>query len=149
VLSVVIRDYEIKDFRDIMEIDFEAFAPRNPIYDVYIYVTFGSDLIVADNGNRVVGYIAVMNTSQEEAKIISFAVKKEYRGCGIGKMLLKHAIERCKMKGKRRILLEVKESNHVAQRLYKKMGFEIIDFIPHYYPDGENAYVMALDLTGR
>jgi len=146
VLSVVIRDYNVKDFKDILEIDREAFSPRNPVYDVYVYVTFGSDLLVADIGGKVVGYIAIMSINEDEAKIISFAVKKEFRGMGIGKRLLASAIERCKAKGKKRILLEVRVSNVVAQNLYKKMGFEIIDEIPNYYHDGENAYVMALNL---
>jgi len=148
VLSVVIRDYEVKDFRDIVAIDAEAFGNRNPVYDAYIYITFGSDLIVADIGGRVVGYIAIVDYGRE-AKIISFAVKREFRGKGIGTKLLKAAIERCKRRGKERILLEVRVSNSIAQRLYKKNGFKIIDVIPNYYNDGEDAYLMALDLRGQ
>ena len=146
MLSVVIRDYNVKDFKDIIAIDEEAFSPSNPVYDVYVYVTFGSDLIVADIGGRVVGYIALMDLGRD-AKIISFAVKKEFRRQGIGSKLLRSAIERCKQKGKERILLEVRVSNTVAQRLYKKNGFKIIDVIPNYYNDGEDAYLMALDLN--
>jgi len=144
----VIRDYDVKDFRDIVEIDAEAFGNRNPVYDTYVYVTFGSDLIVADTGGKVVGYIALMDLGKD-AKIISFAVKKEFRRKGIGTKLLKTAIERCKQRGKERILLEVRVSNTVAQRLYKKNGFKIVDVIPNYYNDGEDAYLMALDLNVR
>ena len=148
MLSVVIRDYEARDFRDIVEIDAEAFGNRNPVYDAYIYITFGSDLIVADVGGKVVGYIALMNHGKD-AKIVSFAVRRAFRGRGIGRRLLKSAIERCKQRGKERILLEVRVSNIVAQRLYKKNGFEIIDIIPNYYNDGEDAYLMVLDLRGQ
>jgi len=148
VLSVVIRDYEVRDFKDIVTIDAEAFGNRNPVYDAYIYITFGSDLIVADIGGKVVGYIALVDYGRE-AKIISFAVKREFRGKGIGTKLLKTAIERCKQRGKERILLEVRVSNTTAQRLYKKNGFKIIDVIPNYYDDGEDAYLMALDLKGQ
>ena len=144
----MIRDYEVKDFKDIVTIDAEAFGNRNPVYDAYIYITFGSDLIVADIGGRVVGYIALVDYGRE-AKIISFAVKREFRGKGIGTKLLKTAIERCKQRGKERILLEVRVSNTTAQRLYKKNGFKIIDVIPNYYNDGEDAYLMALDLKGQ
>ncbi len=147
MLSVIVREYSTKDFRDVMEIEREAFSPRNPIYDVYIYVTYGSDLLVADIGGKVVGYIAVMDLDRETSKIVSFAVKKEFRGRGIGKRLLSTAIERCRERGKKKVLLEVRVSNYVAQRLYKKMGFEIVNVIPNYYHDGEDAYLMALDLT--
>ncbi len=145
MLQVVIRDYEAKDFKDIVEIDSEAFSNRNPVYDAYVYVTFGSDLIVADIGGKVVGYIALLDYGRD-VKIISFAVKREFRGMGIGSKLLKAAIERCRQRGRERMLLEVRVSNEVAQRLYKKNGFEIIDVIPNYYNDGEDAYLMVLNL---
>jgi len=142
---VVIRDYKTKDFKALVEIDAEAFPTHNPVYDVYMYITFGSDLLVADIGGKVVGYIAIMDLGAN-AKIMSFAVKREFRRKGIGTKLLKAAIKRCKEKGKRKILLEVRISNTVAQHLYKKNGFKVIDLLPNYYNDGESAYLMALDL---
>jgi len=147
VLSVVIREYSTKDFKDIMEIEREAFSPRNPVYDIYIYVTYSSDLLVADIGGKVVGYVAIMDIDRENSKIVSLAVKKEFRRRGIGTKLLSTAIERCKERNKKKILLEVRVSNYIAQKLYKKMGFRIVDVIPNYYQDGEDAYLMALDLT--
>ncbi len=147
MLSVVIREYNVKDFKDIMEIDREAFSPRNPVYDVYIYVTYGSDLLVADIGGKVVGYIAVMDMDRETSKIVSLAVKKEFRRRGIDTKLLSTAIERCRERGKKRVMLEVRVSNYPAQNLYKKIGFKIVDVIPNYYQDGEDAYLMVLDLN--
>jgi len=146
VLSVVIRDYNVRDFQDIVSIDREAFSPKNPTHDVYVYLTYGSDLIVADIGGKVVGYISLMEMGMD-AKILSFAVKKEFRNRGIGSRLLDTAIERCKEKGKSKVFLEVRVSNEAAQRLYKKKGFEIVGTIPNYYYDGEYAYLMALNLT--
>ncbi len=145
--SVVIRDYSVRDFKEILEIDREVFRPRNPAYDVYVYLTYGSDLLVADTGTKIAGYIVTMDVDSETGKIISFAVRKEFRGMGIGKMLLRSAIERLKMRGKKKIMLEVRVSNVYAQSLYKKFGFKTIDIIPGYYSDGEDAYVMALHLT--
>jgi len=121
VLSIIIRDYSIKDFQDIVSIDREAFSPKNPTYDVYVYLTYGSDLLVADIGGKIVGYISIMEIGME-AKILSFAVKKEFRRRGIGNRLLDTAIRRCKEKGKIKIFLEVRVSNEAAQRLYKKKG---------------------------
>jgi len=142
---LVIRDYHIKDFQDIVAIDREAFSPKNPTYDVCMYLTYGSDLLVADIGGKVVGYISLMEMGID-AKILSFAVKKEFRRMGIGSKLLDKAIERCREKGKSRIFLEVRVSNSAAQRLYKKKGFEIVGTIPNY-SDGEDAYLMALNLV--
>lgn len=141
--TVVIRDYSTKDFREILEIDKEAFSPRNPAYDVYVYITYGTDLLVADTGSKIVGYIVTMDIDEVTSKIIAFAVRKEFRGRGVGKMLLKHAIDRITGRGKRKIMLEVRVSNTTAQQLYKKFGFVIVDVIPGYYSDGEDAYLMV------
>jgi ribosomal-protein-alanine N-acetyltransferase len=137
----------VKDFREILNIDKEVFNPRNPAYDVYVYLTYGSDLLVADVGNRIAGYIVTMNVDKTTGKIISFAVRKEYRRAGIGSMLLKRAVERLKARGKKKIILEVRVSNIQAQNLYKKFGFQIVDVIPGYYSDGEDAYLMSLTFT--
>ena len=145
--SVIIRDYSVRDFKEILEIDREAFSPRNPAYDVYVYLTYGSDLLVADTGTKIAGYIVTMDVDRLTGKIISFAVRKEFRGMGIGKMLLKSAIERLKSRGKKRITLEVRVSNVYAQSLYEKFGFKITDMIPGYYSDGEDAYLMTLHIT--
>lgn len=141
--AVIIRDYIHKDFKEILEIDKEAFSPRNPAYDVYVYITYGSDLLVADTGSRIAGYIVTLDIDEFTGKIMAFAVKKEFRGMGIGKMLLSEAIKRLEGRGKRKIILEVRVSNVPAQKLYKKFGFEIVDVIHGYYSDGEDAYLMA------
>jgi ribosomal-protein-alanine N-acetyltransferase len=58
-------------------------------------------------------------------------------------MLLSAAIQKLQARGKKKITLEVRVSNVGAQELYKKFGFEVIDLIPAYYSDGEDAYLMA------
>nr|WP_230972260.1 ribosomal protein S18-alanine N-acetyltransferase [Archaeoglobus neptunius] len=125
-----------------MEIDKEAFSPRNPAYDVYVYLTYGSDLLVADLGNKIAGYIVTMDVDETTGKIIAFAVRKEFRRMGIGKILLGSAIKRLEGRGKKKIILEVRVSNIPAQELYKKFGFKVAEIIPGYYSDGEDAYLM-------
>ncbi|MEM3896759.1 MAG: ribosomal protein S18-alanine N-acetyltransferase, partial [Archaeoglobaceae archaeon] len=82
-------------------------------------------------------------------KIVSIAVRKEFRGHGIGEALLREAIKRLRARGKTKIALEVRVSNKPAQELYKKLGFRIVDTIPSYYSDGEDAYYMVLTFTGQ
>jgi len=146
VYSVIIRPFDAKDSSDIIRIDSESFSTMNPTYDLFIYMTYGSEILVADIGNAVVGYV-VVSYREEEAKIMSLAVKKEFRGRGIGKMLLKEVIKNARGKGVKRLTLEVRVSNRVAQELYKKMGFEIAGILESYYSDGESAYLMCLNLN--
>lgn len=144
---MIIREYTTKDFKEVLEIDREAFNSKNPSFDMYIYLTYGSDIFVADLGNKIAGYVVTMDLDKLRGKIVSLAVRKEFRGAGIGEYLMKRAIERLKEKGKKEIALEVRISNTIAQRLYKKLGFRIVETIPSYYSDGEDAYYMVLSLN--
>ncbi len=144
--SVIIRPFDARDSSDIIRIDSESFSTMNPTYDLFIYMTYGSEILVADIGNAVVGYV-VISYREEEAKIMSLAVKKEFRGKGIGKMLLREIIKKARSRGVKRLTLEVRISNRIARELYKKMGFEIAGVIESYYSDGESAYLMCLNLN--
>lgn len=144
---MIIREYSTKDFKDVLEINQQAFNPKNPSFDMYVYLTYGSDIFVADIGNKIVGYVVLMEIDRFRSKIVSLAVRQEFRGSGIGEYLMRKAIERLKERGKREIALEVRVSNTIAQNLYKKLGFKILETIPNYYSDGEDAYYMVLRLS--
>lgn len=148
-MQVVIREYSIRDFNEVLEIDKEAFNPRNPSFDMFVYLTYCNELLVADIGNKIAGYVVTMDVDKLTGKIVSIAVRKEFRGHGIGEALLREAIKRLRARGKTKIALEVRVSNKPAQELYKKLGFRIVDTIPSYYSDGEDAYYMVLTLTGQ
>ncbi|MEM3896121.1 MAG: ribosomal protein S18-alanine N-acetyltransferase, partial [Archaeoglobaceae archaeon] len=141
-MQVVIREYSIRDFNEVLEIDKEAFNPRNPSFDMFVYLTYCNELLVADIGNKIAGYVVTMDVDKITGKIVSIAVRKEFRGHGIGEALLREAIKRLRARGKTKIALEVRVSNKPAQELYKKLGFRIVDTIPSYYSDGEDAYYM-------
>ena len=81
---------------------------------------------------------------------LGLILHKDYRGEGLGEQLLKTTIEEAKsaLSGLRIIELSVFGNNHVAQSLYKKVGFkewgklpggllykgEYIDHVSMYYP---------------
>lgn len=146
-MQVVIREYSIRDFNEVLEIDKEAFNPRNPSFDMFVYLTYCNDLLVADIGNKVVGYVVTMDVDKTTGKIVSIAVRKEFRRHGIGEALLREAIKRLRARGKKKVALEVRVSNEPALELYKKLGFKIVDTIPGYYSDGEDAYYMVLAIN--
>lgn len=148
-MQVVIREYSIKDFKDVLEIDKEAFNSKNPSFDVFVYLTYCNELLVADIGNKIAGYVVTMDVDKLTGKIVSIAVRKEFRRHGIGEALLREAIRRLRARGKIKVALEVRVSNKPAQELYKKLGFRVVDTIPSYYSDGEDAYYMVLTLTGQ
>ena len=58
-----------------------------------------------------------------EADIINVGILPEYRGNGIGNMLMDAMIDECKKNSVTCVHLEVRKSNSVAISLYEKYGF--------------------------
>lgn len=99
--------------------------------------------IVAEaKDGRIVGYIGVWYII-DEAHINNVAVHKDYRGQGIGNILMEYLIDRCKEDRIYAITLEVRRSNEIAQNLYKKYGFKPGGIRKEYYSDNrEDAIIM-------
>lgn len=63
--------------------------------------------------------------------LLDIVVKEEYRGCGFGKVLCQALLEKAKKKGATTGYLQVVDSNEVAKKLYKGLGFE--DVYSYWY----------------
>ncbi len=85
----------------------------------------------------------------DEAHVVSIGVRTEYRGLGLGELLLISAIEQAVELKSRMVTLEVRVSNHVAQNLYKKYGFTERGARKGYYTDNrEDALIMTTSSIG-
>lgn len=92
---------------------------------------------------RIIGY-AGMWLMIDEAHITTIAVRDSWRGKGLGELLLASLIEAAVDIGAHRVTLEVRVSNDIAQRLYRKYGFENEGLRVRYYSDNnEDAYIMT------
>jgi ribosomal protein S18 acetylase RimI-like enzyme len=88
-------------------------------------------MVFAVDGKKLVGMTGVFWGGSEKTKhiatIFGVYVKKEYRGKGIGKLLLENIIKQIdSLKQIKKIKLSVTASQLPALSLYKKMGFELI-----------------------
>ena len=101
--------------------------------------------LVAKIENKAVGYIGVWRIL-DEGHITNVAVHSDYRGLGIGSMLVSELLSLCKKDGINSFTLEVRKSNEIAQKLYRKYGFEERGVRKNYYEDNkEDAVIMWLD----
>ena len=101
--------------------------------------------VVTLRGQRVVAY-AGMWLILDEAHVTNIAVHPTERGHGLGDALLTELERRAEAGGCRRMTLEVRPSNAVAQALYVKHGFVARGRRPGYYSDThEDAIVMWKD----
>lgn len=82
----------------------------------------------------------------DEAHITTIGVRKVLRGRGIGELMLVHLIDQAQEMGAKRLTLEVRVSNNVAQSLYRKYSFREEGVRKRYYSDdGEDALIMWSD----
>ena len=82
----------------------------------------------------------------EEGHICTLGLRPEWRGRGLGELLLLGLIERAGERGAEVITLEVRVSNLTAQNLYHKYGFRVIGRRKGYYSDNhEDALIMTTD----
>lgn len=120
---------------------------EQPELSIY-YDDFGSgnadNCIVAEENGKVIGAVwtRIMNDyGHVDNETPSFAISlyKEYRGEGIGTELMRKMISLLKEQGYKKASLAVQKANY-AVKMYKKVGFKIID-------ENSEEYIMVCDLT--
>jgi ribosomal-protein-alanine N-acetyltransferase len=93
-------------------------------------------------GERIVAYGGIW-VILEDSHVTTLAVDPPYRGQRFGEIMLLRLIDEALQRGAAWMTLEVRESNSVAQRLYRKYGFTTVTMRRGYYSDdNESALVM-------
>jgi len=104
--------------------------------------------IIAEKESEIIGYSVGEVESRKRGKVghlMNIAVKKAYRNQGIGTRLMDVMEARFEEKGANSSYLEVRVSNHNAQKLYRKRGYLYVRRVKNYYGD-EDAFVMTKKL---
>ena len=83
---------------------------------------------VFDEG-ELVGFL-LATVIADEAEIITFAVKPDYQGRGLGKSLLKNLLQNPDIE---KYFLEVSVENNIAGKLYESQGFQKVGIRKEYY----------------
>jgi [ribosomal protein S18]-alanine N-acetyltransferase len=145
----LVRPMEPEDIPAVMEIDRGSFPnpwPENT-YRYELHENRAAHLLVIQSRESpeaigVAGYWLVV----DEAHISTFAVRMEWRGQGIGSVLLNGMLRQAAGLGAVSAMLEVRAGNLAAQSLYRKFGFRDAGTRKGYYKDnGEDALLMTAD----
>ncbi|MDF1511600.1 ribosomal protein S18-alanine N-acetyltransferase, partial [Robertmurraya sp. DFI.2.37] len=138
------REMEEKDIDQIVFIENESFTSpwsRESFVNELTKNRFALYTVLEDE-DGVCGYCGVW-IIVDEAHITNIAVLPKYRGKKLGEALLKKVMEIAKEKGAKTMTLEVRVSNHIAQSLYRKLGFQNGGIRKSFYTDNhEDALVM-------
>lgn len=149
-LTVQIREIVENDVKELLAVERDVYRGElpwtrsaflselhAPMPRLYLAVLFEGE-IIAFIGCRFIG---------NEAHITNVAVHSDYQGQGIGTFLLEEIQRFAIMNGCEAITLEVRMSNHGAQRLYRKMGYVSTAIKRGYYTENnEDALDMRLQL---
>ena len=154
----VIRRCDEQDLSSVIDINMAALPEH---YSDYFFESILRELpeafIVAELDGKIVGYImckiefGFSNFRKlgfvKKGHVVSVAVLEEHRDKGVGKALLLEGINGVLQRKADEIYLEVRVSNTGAVRMYERLRFETKSRLRSYYRDGEDAYLMALELT--
>jgi ribosomal-protein-alanine N-acetyltransferase len=102
--------------------------------------------VVAEDGTGLVGYAGLL-VVPPEADVQTVAVRTDRQGTGLGRRLVDDLVVQAVARGCTRLMLEVREDNASARRLYDRLGFEQVAVRRGYYGTGLDAVVMQLDLV--
>ncbi|MER6318164.1 GNAT family N-acetyltransferase [Streptomyces sp. NPDC001581] len=144
-LDVVIRPARAADEHEILELHRSAWSrlsepgPKRPadaaVFDERHPV---ENFLVAEDGRRIVGYIAQSPASPMESNrhvrhVQGLAVLESARGGGIGRALVEAACAAARAGGARRMTLRVLGHNEPAQQLYRRCGFAVVGVLPEEF----------------
>ena len=81
-------------------------------------------IFVAEENGRVIGYITTWQDREAGiGHIPNVAIAPEYRGQGLGRLLIEHALSHFRVSGLTHAKIETLAQNAVGNHLYRDLGF--------------------------
>ena len=88
--------------------------------------------------NKIIGTYVVQMII-DEAQINYFSIKQKFRRKAYGSYLMSYLIKECKKLNIKKLLLEVSETNSIADKFYCKFNFSTVGRRKNYYKNGNDA----------
>ncbi len=147
-MKIEICKMQIKDLQKVLEIENELFSePWSAKMFIEKIINHKVFVMRKSDEQEIIGFICGWKINNE-FEITNLGIKKQFQRQGFGEILVEHILKEMKKDDCKVISLEVRENNFAAQKLYEKIGFEIIGIRKGYYQNPkENAVVMRLRLT--
>ena len=146
-----IRQAIDSDVYDVYRLNCQAFVEAWSVMAIALWRERDDDLDVwYTQDGKLAAYYMGQNVL-DEVHIMQIAVATPFRRHGLGRRLMHYEIERKRADGMSVMMLEVRESNRAAQRMYASLGFSEIGLRNDYYAPvaghpSENAMVMCIEL---
>ncbi|APC47118.1 ribosomal protein S18-alanine N-acetyltransferase [Virgibacillus halodenitrificans] len=146
--EIVIRKMHIIDVDAVMEVENATFSTPWTT-DIFYQELVDNDYahyFVMEADKKIIGYVGLWLVI-DDAQITNIAIMPGYRGNKLGEKLFGFTIQQILLLGGTRLSLEVRKSNTIAQRMYRKFGLVPGGIRKNYYTDNqEDAIVMWVNL---
>lgn len=146
--GLAFRLMTLDDIPEVLVVEREAFTVpwTEEAFHNELKLNHFARYMIMEYEGQTIGY-AGMWTIVDEAHVTNIALLEQYRGRKWGDRLLTELMRTAAYMGMKRMTLEVRVSNLVAQRLYIKKGFKPAGVRKGYYSDNqEDALIMWADL---
>lgn len=107
-----------------------------------------TNVVIAEADAELAGF-GIMKYLDDEAHLLLFAVKPQFRRRGIGSGLLRWLESSASTAGIDLIFLEARESNRAAREFYRSHGYRELTTLRGYYSGRENAVRIGKDFSAR
>jgi ribosomal-protein-alanine N-acetyltransferase len=144
---LIVRKFHPSDMFSVIKLSFETLTERyNSSLFNYFYETYPEGFWVCEKNHKIIGFIVGVKIGSEIVRILMLSVSLENRRKGVGNIILNNFLREVAIEKIKFVELEVKTKNHSAIKFYKKNGFKILDTLPNFYQNGDDAYIMRLSL---
>ena len=143
--TINIRTFKSKDIDHIIDRHVELYKREyefdntfqdyvsKPLYDfAKSHNKYKGNIWVAELNGEVVGSIAIVKVDNSTAQLRWFLTEPHIRGKGLGKRLMKTAMEFCKKENYKKVFLLTISDLKAARHLYESYGFELSEKIEHH-----------------
>jgi GNAT superfamily N-acetyltransferase len=108
------------------DITFEAYV-AGPLAEFVLHPSPRSRLWLAEDNGKLVGCIAIVEVSAEEAQLRWYLVAPAARGQGLGKRLIAEGVQFARTAGYRKIFLWTVGQLTTAAHVYQSFGFQRVE----------------------
>jgi [ribosomal protein S18]-alanine N-acetyltransferase len=130
-MSPTIRTAVLADRSAILALEQQAASAAHWSANEYERLVTTGLVLVAEQGGRILGFVCAAIGNEWE--IENVVVDSGFLRQGIADQLMRVLLEHSEKAAASRILLEVRESNQAARRLYEKHGFQEAGSRRNYY----------------
>ncbi len=112
--------------------EFEGYVAAGLAEFAQVYQEGKSRLWIAEIKGKAIGSLAIIARPQQQAQLRWFLIHPDYRGIGLGKLMVKSAIKFCREAGYQSIFLWTLENLITARIIYEKYGFVLQEEKEHF-----------------